>query len=317
MRAVVIGAGGIGSYLGAVLARAGRDVDLVVRGAHRDAIERDGLRVRRETDPFVVHPRCVGSALESAEADPRPVDVVLLAVKAYSLDEVAPQVRHLALAGAAVVPVLNGVDVTERLRAAGVPAGAVLDGVAYLTAFRTAPGVTEPRAAHRKVVVGSADGLAARGLPRAVALFEGAEIQAVIEEDIGPELWRKMAVVCSLAVLCGITGSGIGRVRAHALGRELQERAVAEVIAVGRAAGVALPEDAEEHVHDILDAFPDDFYPSVLHDLKSGRPTEMEHLGGVIARLGRVSAVDTPLHDAATCAVRLIETGESAWGRPA
>jgi len=304
----VVGAGGLGSYLGAALALGGREVDLVARGEHRAAIERDGLRVRRPGGELVVHPRCVDSALESTGADLPPVDAVIVAVKAYSLDEVAPQVAHLADAGAVVVPVLNGVDVTERLRAAGVRADRVVDGVAYLTAFRTAPGVTEPRAAHRRVVVGSADGSADDGLARVLALFEGCEVEAQVRADIRPELWQKMAVVCSLAVLCGITGSGMGRVREHPLGRDLQERAVAEVIQVGRASGARLPVDAEERVHELLDEFPEDFYPSVVHDLKSGRPTEMDHLGGVICRLGRAHGVETPLHDAATCAVKLLET---------
>ena len=326
MRAVVLGAGGLGSSLAAVLWRAGRETDLVARGEHGNAVEREGLRVARTRDAFVAWPRCVGSAAEAlaratdGDAGATPVDAVILAVKGFSIGEVARDLRQLAEAGAVVVPVLNGVDVTETLRAAGLPADRVVDGVAYMTAFRVAPGVTEPRGEHRRLVIGSADGAAAGALARVTALFDGSEVEVTVSDDVRAEQWRKMAVVCSLAVLCGLTDAELGRVRGHRLGRSLQESAVAEVMAVGRARGVALPADSEARVHEVLDAFPADFYPSVLHDLRSGRRTEMDHLGGAISRLGRETGVPTPLHDAATCAVALLESrargGASARGRP-
>jgi 2-dehydropantoate 2-reductase len=304
VKAVIIGAGGLGSYVGAVLARAGHDVHLVARGEHASAVRQNGLRVVSSEGEFVVRPGCVGSAHELDGAD-----AAVVTVKSYSLDDVAPQVRHLAERDAFVLPLLNGVDATERLCAAGVPGNALVDGVAYLTSFRTAPGVIERKGTHQRLVVGSASGLAAKQLPRVVELFGDTPVEVRVDEEILPELWRKMAVVCSLSAVCGMTDAAIGRIRAHPLGRDLQERAVGEVMAVGRARGVALPADSETRVHAILDAFPEDFYPSVLHDLRSGRRTEMESLGGTIARLGRQAGVETPLHDAATCAVQLIEAG--------
>ncbi|MEX2465568.1 MAG: ketopantoate reductase family protein [Gemmatimonadota bacterium] len=301
-RVVVVGAGGLGSYVGSLLTRAGHDVDLVVRGAHGEAIRAHGLEVRTPEGSFVTRPRCV-----SPDEKPAPAQVVFLTVKAYSLDEVAPRVVALAREGALVVPLLNGVDVAERLQAAGVPPQRIVDGVAYLTAFRTAPGIIERKGIHQRLVIGSSTGQSADRLEDVRALFGESPVEVVVADDIRVELWLKMAVVCSLAMICGLTGSAIGPIRRHAFGPDLQERAIAEVLDVGRSVGVPLPDDAEARVGGTLDGFPEDFYPSVLHDLRSGRRTEMDALGGTVARLGRSVGVETPLADAATCAVSLVE----------
>jgi 2-dehydropantoate 2-reductase len=298
---VVIGAGGLGSYVGAVLTRAGHDVAMVVRGAHAEAVRANGLEVRAPEESFRTRPHCIapGAAIPRA-------DVVFIAVKAYSLDEVTESVVTLAEGGAIVVPLLNGVDVSKRLEAAGVPGDRLVDGVAYLTAFRTEPGVIERKGAHQRLVIGSTTGAGPEGLERVRALFPSTPVEVVVAEDIRVEIWLKMAVVCSLAVICGVTGDAIGPIRRHEFGRDLQAGAIAEVLGVGRALGVELPSDAEARVGGTLDAFPEDFYPSVLHDLRNGRPTEMDSLAGTIARLGRGTGVETPLAAAATCAVALV-----------
>ena len=129
----------------------------------------------------------------------------------------------------------------------------------------------------------------------------------MVSDDIAAELWMKMAVVCALCVLCGLTGKSMGPIREHRLGADLQKRAIAEVTSVARAQGVELPREAELTVGAALDAFPPDFVPSVIHDLHSGRATEMEELGGAIVRMAHETGMDVPLHEAATAAVQLAE----------
>jgi ketopantoate reductase len=206
-----------------------------------------------------------------------------------------------------------------------------------MTAFRVEPGRVERRAAHQRLVVGSFAGAGGDAvaepidrvgadaaaqpiehagadaavplapIERVVQAFGGTGVEVVAADDIRVELWLKMAVVCSLSVICGLSGRSMGPIRAHRFGAELQRRAIAEVIDVGRANGVDLPDGTEEEIGTLLDAFPDDFHPSVIHDLKGGRRTEMEELGGVIVRLGRARDVPVPLHEAATLAVQVQE----------
>ena len=306
MKVAVVGAGGLGSYVGALLDRAGHDVTLVARGAHAESVRRDGLEVESFAGDFHVRPHVVGSALDLDGAD-----LAVIAVKAYSLDDVAPPLARLAGSGAAVLPLLNGVTAGERLAAGGVPGERIVDGIAYMTAFRTAPGRVVRRAAHQRLVIGSSTGARPSALDAVAQAFGGTGVEVVVAEDIEVELWRKMAVVCSLSVVCALTGQSMGPIRSHRFGADLQRRAIAEVLAVGRARSVAIPPGTEAEIGAILDAFPEDFHPSVIHDLKSGRRTEMEELGGVIARLARDAGMEAPLHEAATCAVQLGEAAAS------
>ncbi len=302
MKIVVVGAGGLGSYVGAVLAEAGHDVTLVVRGDHRAAIEARGLEVRSHAGDVHVEVRCVGSALE-VDA----VDLAFLVTKTFSLDDVADQLRHLVERGAHVVSLLNGVTAVDRLEASGISRDALADGVAYMTSFRVAPGIVERKAAHQRIVLDAGAG----AIDRVREAFRGTLVGIEDVDDIRVELWEKMSVVCALSVLCAIGERNMGSVRSHPFGRELQRRAIAEVLDVGRAKGVPIPPETNAKIDETLDRFPDDFFPSVIHDLNQGRRTEMGDLGEEISRLGRTYGVPTPLHDAGTLIVQLAEARRS------
>lgn len=300
MKIAVVGAGGLGSYIGAVLDQAGHEVTLVVRGEHRAAIEQDGLRVRSHEGDFTARPACVDSGLELESAD-----LTFLVTKTYSIDEVAPQLKHLADAGSVVVSLLNGVTAVERLAAHGIAEERLADGVAYMTSFRVAPGVVERKAAHQRIVIGGGGGADVRS--RMHGAFADTIVGIEEAEDVRVELWQKMAVVCSLSVLCAIGERNMGSIRSHPYGADLQRQAIAEVLSVGRSHGVPIPLQANARVDETLDRFPDDFFPSVIHDLNEGRRTEMADLGGEIVRLGRWHAMPTPLHEAGTLIVQLAE----------
>lgn len=310
VRVVVVGAGGLGSYLAAALADAGHTVTAVARGEHGSAIRTEGLRVVSGVNEAVGKTRVVHriGCVERVE-DAGPQDLALVTVKTFSLDEVAPGLAALAERGTTVMPLLNGIDALERLQAAGVRAETLLAGVAYLTAFRTAPGRIVQRGTHARLVVGALSEAASQRLAPTVDAFSGTDLEVGQSDDIRRDLWLKMAVVCTLSALCGTSGSSLGSIREHPRGRSLQARAVGEVLAVANAAGVQLDGRSEAQVTRILDDFPDDFYPSLLHDLRGGRRTEIAALCGTIRRLGSSYGVDTPVHDMATWAVEIKSLG--------
>lgn len=299
MRVVVLGAGGLGSYIGAVLDQAGHDVHLVARGDHRAAIEERGLVVRSHAGDFTARPTCVDLA-----TDVDGVDVTFLATKTYSLDEVAPQLVGVAAQGSVVVSLLNGVTAVSRLRSHGIAPELLADAVAYMTSFRTAPGVVERKATHQRLVIPGGSGEPSR---RVRTLFGGTIVGIEDVDDVRVELWEKLAVVAPLSVLCAFGERNMGSIRRHPFGARLQSESIAEVLAVGRATGVPIPAESNAEIDDRLDAFPDDFFPSVIHDLNQGRRTEMEDLGGEISRLGNAHGVPTPLHAAGTVIVQLAE----------
>src|SRR4051812_49783916 len=141
MNIAILGAGGVGSYYGGTLARAGHRVALLARGAHLEALRGErGLEVRTPEGTFTVAVEAVGDADEL-----RDVELAVVAVKSYSLAEIAPAARRLAERGAVVLPLLNGVEAADRLIAAGVPGEQVLGGLTEISAVRIGPGIVERR----------------------------------------------------------------------------------------------------------------------------------------------------------------------------
>jgi 2-dehydropantoate 2-reductase len=298
MNIAILGAGGVGGYFGGLLARAGHEVSMLARGAHMEALRERGLEVRTPEGPFAVAVQAAGDPEEIGS-----VDLAVVAVKTYSLGEIAPAVRILAERGADVLPLLNGVDAADRLIAAGVPGERVLGGLTEISAARVAPGIVERHSTFHRIVVGERGGGISGRAETIAGVFREAGAEARASADITADLWRKFAFISSVAAACGLARAPIGPVRRAPLGPLLIERAVREVGAVARARGVALTAEDEEKVLDFANSLADHLKPSFLLDLEAGRPTEIEDLSGAVSRLGREAGVATPVHDVATAAL--------------
>jgi 2-dehydropantoate 2-reductase len=298
MRFVIVGAGGIGAYFGGELARAGHEVTLFARGAHLDAVRTHGLTVRTPEGEFVAR---VGATNDPNEL---PVaDVIIVAVKSYSLRDVTPVVRLVAERGADVVPLLNGVTAADELIAGGVPPSRVLGGLARVSVVRTEPGVVERRSGFQSIVVGElSGGLSARATKIADAL-RSAGVDARASATMGVELWQKYVFITAMAAVCGLARTSIGPVRDAPGGRRLIQRAVTEVVDVARARGVALPDDEAPRTAAYIDTLPAAMTPSFLLDLESGGETELDTLSGAVSRLAAEAGIETPVHDTATAAL--------------
>lgn len=294
MRIAILGAGGVGGYFGGVLARAGYAVSLLARGAHLDVLRERGLEVRTPEGTYTV-------AVEATD-DPAklgPIDLAVVAVKGYSLPEVTRAARLLAEGGALVLPLLNGVEAADRLVAGGVPDGQVLGGLTEISAARVAPGVVQRFSSFQRVVVGERSGGISERAERIAATFRGTGVDSQASDDITADLWRKFAFISSMAAACGLARSAVGAIRDRPLGHLLIERAVREVLSVGRALGVKLTEDDEVKVLGFVDSLAPGLKPSFLLDLEAGGPTEIEDLSGAVCRLGRTVGIETPVHDVA------------------
>jgi 2-dehydropantoate 2-reductase len=301
-RIAVLGVGGIGGYYAGLLARAGHDVFALARGANLAALRARGLVVRapgEEWNSAITASDDAGELSGSLEAD----DLVLVTTKAYSLDGIAPAVRRFADRGALVVPLLNGVQAAERLVELAVPRAQLIGGVTYISAVRIEPGVFERRSTFQRVIVGELPNGISPRTKKIATVFADAGAEATASEDITLALWQKFVFLASIAAVCGLTRLPIGPVRDAALGARLIERAVREAVAVGRARGVALPQDEEARVLNQINSLPAPMQPSLLLDLQAGSPTEVDVLSGAIARFAEESKIETPIHDAAAIAL--------------
>lgn len=291
MRLSVIGGGGIGSYIAGLLARHGVDVRLLTRGAHLDAIRGGGLVLRTPDESCTI-------ALQATDDSQTLIgsDYAILTVKGYDLREIAPVMRLLASNGTTIVPLLNGVDIADRLAKLGVPREQILEGLITISAVRTGPGIVERRSPFQQITIGEADGVLSARAVRLGTTLEEAGLPTRVSREIRLDLWRKFAFLTSLAAACALRRAPIGEVLGEPSGRQLLIDALAEVIAVGRAAGVVWAADEESRIRTMLESLPAAMKPSLLVDIENGRPTEVDTLSGTIVRLGRTHGIDTPVH---------------------
>ncbi|MEO6877712.1 MAG: ketopantoate reductase family protein [Gemmatimonadaceae bacterium] len=293
----VVGAGGIGSYYAGLAANGGHQVTLLARGDHLKAIRTNGLEVSRPGEKFVTQLNATddGNAL-------RGLEYIIVAVKTYSLAEVGATVAEAAKSGATVVPLLNGVDVAERLEALGVPHNSLVGGLTSVSVFRTAPGKVERRSPFDRLIVGELNRSKSERTQRLVDALNAEGVTAKVSDDIGLDLWRKYAFILPMNVASGLTRGPVGDMLAIEGGRTLLSNVVSEIAAVSRVAGTALDTQEEAKAQAAILALPPATTPSFLADLERGGPTELEALVANISRLGKLHGVPTPVHDVATVA---------------
>jgi 2-dehydropantoate 2-reductase len=295
MRIAIVGAGGVGGLLAGLLARAGEEVALVARGAHLDAIRARGLRVDSPLGHFTVRLAAVSedpAALGQAEA-------VLLAVKAWQVEEVAPRLRPLLAPGAVVVPLQNGVEAAERL-AAALPADAVAGGVINVISWIDAPGGVKHAGVTPRVAMGERGQRAGRESGRLAALaraLESAGMEARIVGDVERAVWEKFLLVEPWGAVASASRAPFGVLRSVPELRRLHLAAMQEVARLAGARGVALAPDAVESTLGYLDAIPAEATVSMQRDLGGGRPSELDDQVGAVSRLAAQAGVPAPVHD--------------------
>jgi len=291
MRIAVVGAGGVGGGFGAALARAGADVVFIARGAHLAAMKKKGLRVeggRGET--HLVPTR--------ATDDPKtvgPVDLVLFCVKLWDVESAGEQIRPLVGPDTGIIPLQNGIDAPERL----IPilgAKAVMGGVAQISASIVEPGVVRQVGTFMRLIFGELDGSRSKRAEAFLALCKKAGFDANLSDQILVELWMKFILLATNASVTALTRQPIGRLRDDPDMRPQFVAAYEEVIAVGRARGVALPADTLDRMLAFNAGAPPTMKPSMALDLERGNRIELPWLGGKVVELGRQLGVPTPTH---------------------
>jgi 2-dehydropantoate 2-reductase len=285
-----------------LLAREGYDVFALARGTHLEAVRTRGLEIQTVDGSWNAPVTVSDDASVLARSfDAR--DFAIIAVKAYSLGEVAPAINAFAERGVTLLPLLNGVDVVDRLAALGVARELILGGLTYVSAARIAPGVIERRSSFQRIQVGEFSRERSARAQRIAATFAGAGAEATVADDIEVALWQKFVFLSSISAACGLMRAPVGAVMESERGRSLVEGALREVLAVAEAKGVRFPGDEYQRAMGLLQSLPREMRPSFLLDVEAGTRTEVDALSGTIARLGDASGVATPVHDSVVAGV--------------
>ena len=293
MRMAIMGSAGVGGYFGARLAMSGADVHFIARGAHLAAMRERGLTVEGGPEPIRV-PKV------NVTDDPRtigPVDLVLFCVKLWDSEAAARQLMPIVGPDTGVVSFQNGVTKDDALRPI-FGERALLGGVAYVGTAIGRPGVIVQTGPLQRLVFGEYDG---RRSPRVEAFHAACKrggINAEISDDVRRSIWEKYVVLVAMSGATTAMRSTIGPIRANPLAREFLLDLAREVVAVGRAHGVALPADYAEQRIPFFDGWPPEMTTSMHHDLQAGRPLELRWLAGAVVELGAQLGVATPLNRA-------------------
>jgi 2-dehydropantoate 2-reductase len=290
MRIAIVGTGGVGAGYGAALAKAGADVTFIARGAHLAAMKRDGLKV--------LSPRGdIHLVLTQATDNPAgigKVDFVLFCVKLWDVESAGISIKPLIGPDTAVIPLQNGVDAAERL----IPIlgeNAVMGGVAQISAKIVEPGVIQQVGTFMRMVFGELDGRSSPRGEKFLALCLKAGFEAKLSDEILTELWMKFILLAANASAVALARQPIGVLRDPEI-RPVMLSAYREVMDVGRAYGVALPDNAVETISGYSDSLPAHQKPSMALDLERGNRLELPWLGGKVVELGKKLGVPTPTH---------------------
>jgi 2-dehydropantoate 2-reductase len=283
IRVAVLGPGGIGGLLAALLARRGDQVTCLATPPTAAHLAEHGLELRSPT---------LGDAKVTVEAATRlehPVDVVLVTVKATQLEAATDAVPAEALGDALVVPFLNGIDHMARLRER-YPAGQVVAGTIRIESTRVGPGLIE-HASPFAVVELAATEPSRRGEVEALgARLAETGLDVTVRDDEAATLWSKLSILAPIALVTTWTAAPVGEARARH-GDELM--AVArEIVAAARANGVELDEAA---LLAILARVPDAMQSSMQKDAAAGRPIELDAIGGAVLRGAERGGTDAPV----------------------
>jgi 2-dehydropantoate 2-reductase len=290
----VMGAGAVGCYYGAVLARAGHEVTLIARAQHVEAVQRSGLRL--QAAGFDQRIQLQASTQPDAV---RGAQLVLFSVKSTDTESAGKALAPHLERGAAILTLQNGVDNAERL--AATLGREVIPAVVYVAVEMAGAGHVRHHGRGELIIGQSSRSEELR------AAFGAAGVPVEISDNVAGALWAKLIVNCAYNALSAITQLPYGRLVQGAEMPRVMSDVVDECLALARASGVNVPGDMHETVRRIAQTMPAQ-YSSTAQDLARGKKSEIEHLNGFVVRKGEALGVPTPVNRVLLALVKSIES---------
>ncbi|WP_422084659.1 ketopantoate reductase family protein [Variovorax sp.] len=295
MKVAVMGAGAVGCYYGAMLARAGHEVVLVGRPVHVEAVNANGLRL--ETRAFDEQVRMAASTEPGAV---KGAGLVLFCVKSTDSESASAQIGPHLAPGALVLTLQNGVDNDERVRAVLPASNEVAAAVVYVATGMAGPGHVKHNGRGELVIAPS------RRSEEVARHLVAAGVPTQISDNVRGSLWAKLILNCAYNALSAITQLPYGVLVQGTGVSDVIRDVVAECLAVAKAEGIEVPGDTDAALRGIAQTMPAQ-YSSTAQDLARGKLSEIDHLNGLVVRRGEALGVPTPANRVLFVLVKLLE----------
>jgi 2-dehydropantoate 2-reductase len=322
VRIVIAGAGAIGGYIGARLARSGADVVLFARGPHLRAMQDRGLKVSSPDGDFEVKPQATGDL-----ATIGPADVVILGVKAHSLTSLAPQLRPLFGQDTVVVSTQNGIPwwyfqshggALEGLRlervdpggiiASSIEARRVVGSLAYFATDIVEPGVIRHTEGN-KISFGEPDGTKSERLRIVAEPLIGAGFRCPITARFRHEVWVKLLGNVAFNPVSAVTGGTLEELVRHPDVSRTIRQIMTETEAVAGKLGIELPISIDQRMAGAEKVGA--HKTSMLQDFEAGRPMELEAVVGAVVELGERLGVPMPATQTVYACAKMLSEKQS------
>lgn len=302
MKILVLGAGAVGGYFGGRLVEAGADVTFLVRPGRAAQLAKSGLVVKSPFGDVTKPVKTVGAAAEGG-----PYEIVLLTCKAYDLESAISAIAPAVDAGAAVLPLLNGMahlDILERR----FGAGKVLGGLCFVAATLTPTGeVHQLGDLLNGIVFGECSGEVSDRCERLKAAFGAAPVDSRVSREIVKDMWSKWVQLASLAGLTCLMRATVGEANQAEEGGAIALELVAECRAIAAAHDAPPSEKADAAMRARLTDKSSTLSASMLRDIERGGPIEAEHVIGDLVRRGKAKGIATPLLRIVLCHLQAYE----------
>lgn len=294
MRTVIYGAGALGCFFGARLQQNGHEVTYIARGAHLEAMQRNGLRIESRSGNFQLDQV---NATDNPKGV-RPGDLIFFGVKNYDVEKAVGDMARLVRPETSILTVQNGVW-AQSVLADRFGANCVLPGVVMLPADIKEPGIirTPAEAELGGITFGPYEGGSTDQAARVHAAFVASGVPATLSEDIWRSLWEKFIRLSAYSAMTVSTRLNIGATQKTEAARNLLKSFVDESAAIARASHATMPADAAQSAFDFLMGLPPDIHASMLDDLLRGKRIELDWVSGEVVRLGKELGIPTPCHE--------------------
>ncbi|MFN5059939.1 MAG: ketopantoate reductase family protein [Chloroflexota bacterium] len=305
MKFAILGAGGVGAYLGARLAKSGHPVALIARGAHAEALQQHGVRIQptpqTQQSPWVAHPAFV----TDTPAQVGVCDVVITASKNYHLDELLGHAQPMIGPRTLILTLQNGITAYQRV-AELYGTAATLPGLIYCELSVEEPGVIRSGIEPVRLTYGPLPPHAISPLAQALMhALNDAGAPTTVVPDGRAALWSKAIFVAAMSAVTTLTQAPLGPMLADSEIVETLTAALTEARKVAEADGVRFDGDPVASALATARSMPATARSSMARDVANGRPTEVESLNGAVVAKGRALGVTTPVNQALYALLRL------------